>query len=201
MRAKHNIIWGERRFRALNLLLERGEIDKDFPVKVEIKADLSADEILRMATVENVQRENLTPLEEAYAIQTLIRDGEKFDNIVSQTGLIPSTLRRRLMLLELSDEVTTALIERKLSLAQAESFAIGSHEEQNRVISQVIAGAPNTRIMPPITAPAILHRRRPNIAMKPKKMTPIIAMIRAHELESRFCTAVRKFVPESNRAV
>lgn len=139
-RAKHSIICGERRFRALNLLLERGDIDKDFLVKVEIKDGLSNEEILRMATVENVQRENLTPLEEAHAIQALIKDGEKLDNIVSQTGLTTSTIRRRLMLLELSAEVTTALVEGNLSLAQAESFAIGSHEEQNRVISQVLNG-------------------------------------------------------------
>ena len=139
-RAKHSIICGERRFRALNLLLERGDIDKDFPVLVEIKEGLSEEEILRMATVENVQRENLTPLEEAHAIQALIKDGEKLDNIVSQTGLTTSTIRRRLMLLELSAEVTTALIEGNLSLAQAESFAIGSHEEQDRVISQVLNG-------------------------------------------------------------
>jgi len=139
-RAKHSIICGERRFRALNLLLERGDIDKDFPVTVEIKEGLSEEEILRMATVENVQRENLTPLEEAHAIQALIKDGEKLDNIVSQTGLTTSTIRRRLMLLELSNEVTTALVEAKLSLAQAESFAIGSHEDQNRVISQVLDG-------------------------------------------------------------
>ncbi len=76
-RAKHAIICGERRFRALNLLLERGEIEADFPVKVEIKEGLSEDDILRMATVENVQRENLSPLEEAHAIATLIKDGEK----------------------------------------------------------------------------------------------------------------------------
>ena len=139
-RAKHSIICGERRFRALNLLLERGDIDKDFPVTVEIKEGLSEEEILRMATVENVQRENLTPLEEAHAIQALIKDGEKLDNIVSQTGLTTSTIRRRLMLLELSAEVTTALVEGNLSLAQAESFAIGSHEEQDRVISQVLNG-------------------------------------------------------------
>lgn len=69
---KHPIICGERRFRALKLLLERGDIDKDYEVAVEIKEGLNDDEILRMATVENVQRENLPPLEEAQAIATLI---------------------------------------------------------------------------------------------------------------------------------
>ena len=139
-RAKHSIICGERRFRALSLLLERGDIDADFPVKAEIKDDLTEEEILRMATVENVQRENLSPLEEANAIAALIKDGESLDNITSQTGLAVSTIRRRLMLLELSVQVTTALIENKLSLAQAESFALGSHEEQDNILEQALNG-------------------------------------------------------------
>jgi len=139
-RGKHTIICGERRFRALNHLLECGDIDTDFPVNVEIKDDLTSEEILRMATVENVQRENLSPLEEANAIASLIKDGEKLDEIVSQTGLTTSTIRRRLMLLELSPEVTQAFTEGELTLSQAESFALGSHEEQMRVLSQALNG-------------------------------------------------------------
>ena len=139
-KGKHTIICGERRFRALNHLLERGDIDKDFPVNVEIKDDLTAEEILRMATVENVQRENLSPLEEATAIASLIKDGEKLDEIESQTGLTTSTIRRRLMLLELNEEVTQALIEGELSLSQAESFALGSSDEQSRVLRQTLNG-------------------------------------------------------------
>ncbi len=80
---KHPIICGERRFRALTLLQERGDLDKEYAVAVEIKDDLSAEEILRMATVENVQRENLPPLEEAQAIAALIQDGEHLDNITA----------------------------------------------------------------------------------------------------------------------
>ena len=139
-KGKHTIICGERRFRALNHLLERGDIDKDFPVNVEIKDDLTAEEILRMATVENVQRENLSPLEEANAISVLIKDGEKLDEIVSQTGLTTSTLRRRLMLLELNEDVTQAFIDGELTLSQAESFALGSSDEQSRVLRQALNG-------------------------------------------------------------
>ena len=93
-----------------------------------------------MATVENVQRENLSPLEEANAIASLIKDGEKLDEIESQTGLTTSTLRRRLMLLELSAEVTQAFTDGELTLSQAESFALGSHEEQDRILKQVLNG-------------------------------------------------------------
>ena len=139
-KGKHTIICGERRFRALNHLLEHGDIEKGFPVNVEIKDDLTAEEILRMATVENVQRENLSPLEEANAISVLIKDGEKLDEIVSQTGLTTSSIRRRLMLLELNDEVTQAFIDGELTLSQAESFAFGSSDEQSRVLRQALNG-------------------------------------------------------------
>jgi ParB family chromosome partitioning protein len=61
------IISGERRFRALKLLEERGEIGGDYEVPVEIRSKLSKDEALRLATIENVQRENLPPLDEAAA--------------------------------------------------------------------------------------------------------------------------------------
>ena len=160
-RAKHAIICGERRFRALTLLLERGDIDKDFPVKVEIKEGLSEDDILRMATVENVQRENLSPLEEAHAIATLIKDGEKLDVIESQTGLTTSTIRRRLMLLELSEDVTQALIDGQINLAQAESFALASHDEQNDILERVQRGWCDS---PEDIKDAILDEK-PNVAL------------------------------------
>ena len=64
-----------------------------------------------------------------------------------------------------------------------------------------MAGAPNTRMMPPITAPAMPHLKRPIMAINPRKITPIIAINLAQVLERRFCSAVRKFVPESKRAV
>jgi ParB family transcriptional regulator, chromosome partitioning protein len=56
----------------LKLLQQRGELDGDFAVPVEIRVSLSKDDSLRIATVENLQRQNLTPLEEAAALTKLI---------------------------------------------------------------------------------------------------------------------------------
>lgn len=137
---KHNIIAGERRFRALTHLIEKGELDKDFPIKVEIKEGLSDDEALRIATVENVQRENLSPLEEAQALTVLVKDGAEMDTIIAQTGLSLTTIRRRLMLLSLAEDAKTALQEQKITLAQAEALAIGSVEAQNDVLDDIING-------------------------------------------------------------
>lgn len=137
---KHNIIAGERRFRAISHLIEQGELDKDFPVRVEIKEGLSDDEALRIATVENVQRENLSPLEEADALAILVKNGEELDNIVAQTGLSVATIRRRLMLLSLTEKGKEALAEKKITLAQAESLTIGKPEDQDEVLDDVIEG-------------------------------------------------------------
>jgi ParB/RepB/Spo0J family partition protein len=134
---KFSLIAGERRFRAISYLIEKGELDKDFPVRVEIKENLSDDEALRIATVENVQRENLSPLEEAEAIAVLVKNGEELDNIVAQIGFSVTTIRRRLILLTLSQAVKEALAERIISLAQAEALSVGKHEDQDEVLDDV----------------------------------------------------------------
>jgi ParB-like chromosome segregation protein Spo0J len=65
---RYHIISGERRFRALSLLLERGQIAADYLIHVEIPTDLTDEDVLRLSTVENVLRENLSPLDEAAAL-------------------------------------------------------------------------------------------------------------------------------------
>lgn len=137
---KHNILAGERRFRALSFLIEKGDLPQDFPISVEVKENLTEEEALRIATVENVQRENLSPLEEAHALSSLVKNGEELDNIVAQTGLSVATIRRRLMLLTLSDKVKEALSEKKITLSQAEALAIGKPEDQDEVLDDVIEG-------------------------------------------------------------
>lgn len=137
---KFQIISGERRFRALQMLQKTGDLGDDFQIPVEIREDLTEDEILRIATVENVQRENLPPLEEAAALAALVQNGEKIDDIVAQTGLAISTIRRRLVLIGLCQSVKDALSEGKITLSQAEALSLGSHDEQTDLVEDVISG-------------------------------------------------------------
>ena len=53
---RFQIVSGSRRFEALRLLQERGELPEDFTVAVEIRDDLSKDDTLRIATVENTEQ-------------------------------------------------------------------------------------------------------------------------------------------------
>ena len=135
---KHPIICGERRFRALTLLQEQGDLPEDYEVSVEIKTGLSDEQILRMATVENVQRENLSSLEEAEAIKALVQDGKKLDDIIAKTGLAVGTIKRRLALINLCDAAKQALSEGELTLSKAEALSIGSLEDQERVLKRAM---------------------------------------------------------------
>ncbi len=133
---KFTIISGERRFRALLLLSERGDIPQDFMVSVEVKEGLTEHETLRIATVENVQRENLSPVEEAEAIAALLQDGMVIDDVASQTGLSISTINRRLALADLCPEAKKALSAKEITLSQAEALTLGTREQQLELLDE-----------------------------------------------------------------
>jgi len=136
----YRIVSGERRYRALKLLEERGEIGGDFAVPVEIREKLSKDDALRLATVENVQRENLPPLDEAASFAALIRKGISLDDLCAKTGLSPATIKRRLVLNELCKEAKEALAAGDISLAQAEALTLGDHDAQRSVLGDIERG-------------------------------------------------------------
>ena len=133
---KYTIISGERRYRALCLLVANGDLAKDTPVPVIIRDGLSEEETHRIATVENIQRENLPPLEEAEAVTALLRDGMTLADVASQTGLSESTIKRRLALSGLCDEAKAALAKSIIGLAQAEALTLGSEAQQHDLIAE-----------------------------------------------------------------
>jgi ParB family chromosome partitioning protein len=137
---KFTIISGERRFRAMQHLLSQGEISQDFTVPVEVKENLTEEEILRIATIENVQRENLSPLEEATAISALVQNGEKLDEILAKTGLSVGVIKRRLALLNLTEAGKEALANKEISLSIAEALAVGTVEQQDEALDDVLSG-------------------------------------------------------------
>lgn len=137
---QYRIVSGERRFRALKLLQDRGELEGDFAVPVEIRTSLSKDDSLRIATVENLQRQNLTPLEEAAALTKLIHKGTTLDDLAARTGLSQTTIKRRLALNGLCDETRAALALGSISLSQAEALTLGSDEVQQRILEEIERG-------------------------------------------------------------
>lgn len=141
---RYRIISGERRYRALQLLIKQGHLQDGHAVPVEIRRGLSRDDTLRLATVENLQRENLPPLDEADALTRLVQDGEKLDTLVAQTGLSERTIKRRLALNNLCDSACRALESGAISLAQAEALTLGDEDAQTRILERLIEGYHDT---------------------------------------------------------
>ncbi len=123
----YSIICGERRFRALCLLKEQGELTNDFEIPVEVRGSLSEDEILRLATVENLQREDMHPMDEAVAIASLVHAGDGVDDISAKTGLSAGLIKRRMILIELCDQAQEATRAGDITLSQAEALSLGTH--------------------------------------------------------------------------
>lgn len=111
----YQIIAGERRWRAAQ---RAGLLD----VPVVIK-DVSEDFALEMALIENIQREDLNPIEEADAYRNLI---DTFDlsqeEVAKRVGKERSTVANALRLLRLPDVVRNLVIESRLSMGQARAL-------------------------------------------------------------------------------
>lgn len=137
---RYQIVSGSRRFEALRLLEQRGELPEDFTVAVEVRDDLSKDQTLRIATVENLQRQAMTPLEEAGALTKLVHKGVTLDDVVAQTGLSATTIKRRLALNGLCKETKSLLAKGGLTLSQAEALTLGSDEAQRSILEEIARG-------------------------------------------------------------
>ncbi len=137
---RYRVISGERRLRALKLLEKRGDIKPTFKVPVEIRTGLSKDDTLRLATVENLQREDLPPLDQATALAGLIRKGTTLEDLVSKTGLSTTTIKRRLALNGLCDQAAAALRDGTITLSQAEALTLGSEEAQELALLEIDNG-------------------------------------------------------------
>ncbi len=111
----YEIIAGERRWRAA----QRVGLTK---IPVIIK-DVSDREVLELALVENLQREDLNPIEEATAYGQLIEDfGLTHEEISKRIGKERSTITNQLRLLKLPEEVREALIKGEITAGHARAL-------------------------------------------------------------------------------
>ncbi|VWC46785.1 parB-like partition protein [Burkholderia lata] len=128
------LIAGGRRYKAA--METRGE-DYDMPVTLKLVDDADAEEI---ALIENIQRANLSPGEEAVdAARLLGRCKGDREEAARRIGWSIATLNSRLALLNCSAEVLNALNTRQISLGHAELLAALSKENQDRVLPVIVA--------------------------------------------------------------
>ncbi len=134
------VISGSRRLLALKLLKRQGVIDGDYKVPVEIRK-LGDGDALRIATIENVQRSDLEPIDEAEAFAKMLQTGASIDDVSAKTGLSGQTIRRRLALADLCDEVKEAVENGEVPLGIAEAMTLGTHDQQRSLLKDLQNGA------------------------------------------------------------
>lgn len=111
----YEIIAGERRWRAAKLAGV-----KDVPVIIK---DYSSQEIMEIALIENIQREDLNPIEEAKAYQRLIKDYHlKQDEVAEKVSKSRAAITNSLRLLKLDERVQDMVMEGKLSNGHARTI-------------------------------------------------------------------------------
>jgi len=127
----YQLVAGERRFRASQLAgLER------IPAIVRQLADR---EQLEVALVENLQREDLGPIEEAHAFRALVDDfGLSQEEIAVRVGRARSTIANTLRLLDLDSRVQAALVDRSITEGHARALGGLPVEQQARVLETII---------------------------------------------------------------
>jgi ParB family chromosome partitioning protein len=139
-RGKYRVVAGTRRLRALEALKDRALIDKRYPVPVEIREDLTDTDALRIATVENVQREALNPIDEADAFAALALNGTPLDEISVKTGLSERVIKRRLALAKLCPEAKDLVRKDELPLSVAEALTLGGEPQQRTILQSLEEG-------------------------------------------------------------
>ena len=130
---KYEIIAGERRYKASCM----AEL-KTIPA---IITDLNDKDSAEVALIENVQRENLTPIEEAISYKKILDMGYiTQDALATKLGKTQSTVANKLRLLNLDDEVQEALLNEKISERHARSLLkLTDKQEQKQMLNKIIS--------------------------------------------------------------
>lgn len=127
----YEIIAGERRWRAAKLAGL-----KEVPVIIK---DYSTQEVMEIALIENIQREDLNPIEEAKAYQRLIKDYRlKQDEVAEKVSKSRAAITNSLRLLKLDPRVQDMVMEGKLSNGHARAIITIEDGDKQYMIAQKI---------------------------------------------------------------
>lgn len=132
---QYQIIAGERRWRAARLAGLR-------KVPAVVK-DVNARQMLELALIENIQRADLNPVEEALAYQALTQEfGLTQEAVAKQVGKDRTTISNLLSLLRLAPRVRETLINQPENFTEGHArplVNIASEEDQVRAMEQIVA--------------------------------------------------------------
>ena len=158
---KYEIIAGERRYKA-SLLAGKQTIPA-------IITDLNDKDSAEVALIENVQRKDLTPIEEAISYKKILDMGYLTqEELASKLGKNQGTVANKLRLLNLDDEVQEAVLEERISERHARSLLkLKDKQQQVEMLNNII----NNRLTVRKTDEAIANLLN---SVKEEKEVPVI---------------------------
>lgn len=129
---KYEIIAGERRFKAAKLA--------GLASVPAVISNLDDNASAEVAIVENIQRKDLTAIEEAKSFQALLDKGYMTqDELARKMGLSQSAISNKLRLLTLDESVQEAILSEKISERHARTLLkVPSHEKQKELLNKII---------------------------------------------------------------
>ena len=168
----YEIIAGERRWRAAKLAGV-----KEVPV---IEKEYTDQEILEIGLIENIQRENLNPIEEAIAYKRLLEEFNlKQDEVAERVSKSRTAVTNSMRLLKLSDKVQQMIIDDMISTGHARaSLAIDDPELQytlaNKIFDEKLSVRETEKLVKEIKNPK-----------KPKEKKPVANSFIYQDLEEK----------------
>ena len=127
----YEIVAGERRWRAAKMAGL-----KEVPVIIR---DLTEQEIVEISLIENIQRENLNPIEEAMAYKRLLTEFNlKQDEVAERVSKSRTAVTNSMRLLKLCDEVQQMIIDDMITTGHARALISIEDKEQQYTIAQKI---------------------------------------------------------------
>lgn len=127
----YEIVAGERRWRAAKIAGI-----KEIPVIIK---KLTRQEIMEISLIENIQREDLNPIEEALAFKRLLTEFNlKQDEVAERVSKSRTAVTNSMRLLKLCDEVQQMVIDEMISTGHARALLAIEDEEQQYTIAQRI---------------------------------------------------------------
>ena len=133
------LIAGERRWRASQLAgLEK--------VPVVVKQDVTALEMLELALIENIQREDLNAIEEGLAYKQLMDEFSMTQaDVAKRVGKGRPTVANTVRLLELDSRVQQAIVDGEVSGGHARALHSLPHEQQVAIMNSIVKNGLNVR--------------------------------------------------------
>ena len=188
---RYEIIAGERRFRAASI----AGLDT-IPVLVRDVPDETA---AVMALVENIQRENLNPLEEAQGLQRLTQEfGLTHEDAAKAVGRSRSAASNLLRLLNLAEPVQKLLMAGDIDMGHARALLALDKAHQITQAGEIVARKLSVREAEKLVARATGNgRQRPLLRLKQAKSRDVVRL--EEELSDRLTAAVEIRIRQRGR--